>query len=206
MQFWNSILTEKSWNTLLELRKKKFDFIVIGGWAAFLYTNMHKSKDIDIVINDFKDISFLKENYNLVKNDHLKKYEIKFEEIDLDIYVPFFSALAIPAEDIKDYTSTIQNFEVPKPELLLILKQGAEFDRESSVKGGKDRVDIMTMLFYSEIDFREYFRILQKYKLGHFYERLKKIISNFKDINYIGMNPRQLKLKKKEMLDKLRKL
>jgi hypothetical protein len=31
MDFWNSMLTEKSWNQLLELKKKNFDFIVIGG-------------------------------------------------------------------------------------------------------------------------------------------------------------------------------
>ncbi len=203
MEFWNSTLTEKSWNVLLELNGK-FDFIVIGGWAAYLWTNLHKSKDIDIVIKDFDNLAFLKENYDLVKNDNLKKYEIKFEEIDLDIYVPHFSKLAMPIEDLKKYTSKIQNFDVVKPEVLVILKQGAEEARESSVKGEKDRIDIITLLFYSDMNFKEYFRLLKEYKLEHYYKRLKNILQNFKEIRYINMNPREFKLKKSEIMEKLK--
>ena len=202
MDFWNNTLTEKSWNIMKEL--KGFDFIVIGGWAAYLWTTMHKSKDVDIVIKNFEDLDKLRKKYNLVKNDNLKKYEIKIEEIDIDIYVPFFSKLAIPVEDIVNHTTNIQNFEVVKPELLLVLKQGAEFDRGTSVKGEKDRIDIATLLFNVEIDFKEYFNLLKKYKIEHFYERLKKIILNFKDIKYVEMSPRELKIKKKEIMEKMR--
>ena len=202
MDFWNNTLTEKSWNIMLGL--KGFDFVVIGGWAAYLWTKMHKSKDVDIVIKNCEDLDLLKKNYNLVKNDNLKKYEIKIEEIDIDIYVPFFSKLAIPVEDIANYTTKIQNFEVVKPEVLLILKQGAELDREKSVKGEKDRIDIATLLFNVEIDFKEYFNLLKKYKIEHFYERLKRIMLNFKDTKYIEINPRELKIKKKEIMEKMR--
>ena len=200
MEFWNSTLTEKSWEIMLKLKEKKFDFVVIGGWAAYLWTNLHKSKDVDIVIKDFEDLSFLKKDYELIKNDSLKKYEIKIEEIDIDIYVPFFSKLAIDADEIKKHTTKIQGFEVVKPEVLLILKQGAEKDREKSVKGGKDRIDIVALLCYSEIDFKEYFSLLKEYKLENFYERLKNIISNFKEIKYLNMNPREFKLKKQEII------
>ena len=203
MDFWNSNLTEKSWNKLTEL-KGKFSFIVIGGWAAYLWTNLHKSKDIDIAIKNFNDLNFLKENYNLIKNDNLKKYEIKFEEIDLDIYVPHFSKLAIPVEELKKYTAKIQNFEVVKPEALLILKQGAEEAREKSVKGEKDRVDIVTLLLYSGVNFKDYFKLLKEYKLEHYYPRLNNILTNFKEINYLNMNPREFKLKKKEIIDRLK--
>ena len=54
MDFWNDTLTEKSWNIMVGL--KGFDFIVIGGWAAYLWTKMHKSKDVDIVIKNFEDL------------------------------------------------------------------------------------------------------------------------------------------------------
>ena len=202
MDFWNNTLTEKSWNIMLGL--KGFDFVVIGGWAAYLWTKMHKSKDVDIVIKNFEDLDKLRKKYTLVKNDNLKKYEIKIEEIDIDIYVPFFSKLAIPVEDIVNHTTKIQNFEVVKPELLLVLKQGAEFDRGTSVKGEKDRIDIATLLFNVEIDFKEYFNLLKKYKIEHFYERLKRIMLNFKDTKYIEINPRELKIKKKEIMEKMR--
>ncbi len=205
MEFWNSTLTEKSWRILLELRKKNFDLIVIGGWAAYLWTNLNKSKDIDIVIKNFDNLALIKKDYDLIKNNNLKKYEIKIEEVDIDIYVPFFSKLAIPPDEIRNYTTIIQNLEVVNPEPLLILKQGAEQDREKSVKGEKDRIDIMTLLFYSDINFREYFRLLKKYKLEHFYKRLGNIILNFKEIKYINTNPREFKLKKQEILNKLKK-
>ncbi|PIN72876.1 hypothetical protein COV22_02060, partial [Candidatus Woesearchaeota archaeon CG10_big_fil_rev_8_21_14_0_10_47_5] len=169
MEFWNSALTEKSWNALVQLRQKKFDFIVIGGWAAYLWTRLHKSKDVDIVIKNFEDLAILKRGYDLVKNDHLKKYEIKVEEIDIDIYVPYFSELTIPADELINHAAVVQGFEVVKPEALLILKQGAELDRERSVKGGKDRIDIMTLILYADIDFDEYFKLLKKYKLEFFY-------------------------------------
>jgi len=147
MEFWNSLLTEKSWNILLELSKEPFDFILIGGWAAYLWTNLHKSKDVDIVLEDIQALDYLKKKYNLKKNDNLKKYEIQFEEIDVDIYVPFYSKLAIPAEEIKKYATRIKGLKVVKPEALLILKQGAELERKESVKGNKD----ITCLFRDKL-------------------------------------------------------
>jgi len=205
MEYWNSLLTEKSWRILQELSKQQFRFILIGGWAAYLWTKLHKSKDIDIIV-DVKDLLPLKRKYTLRKNDNLKKYEIKIDEIDIDIYVPFFSRLTIPLDEIYSYTTRIEGFEVIKPEVLLILKQGAEKDREYSVKGEKDRIDIMGLVSFYEMDFKEYYNILKKYKIEHFYERLKKIISNFTDLKYLDINPRQLKLKKKELLEKLKKI
>jgi len=53
MEFWNNTLTEKSWKILQQLKKENFDFVLIGGWAAYLWTKLHKSKDIDIVIKNF---------------------------------------------------------------------------------------------------------------------------------------------------------
>ncbi len=203
-EFWNSLLTEKSWDLLKELEKQPFNFILIGGWAAYLWTKLHKSKDIDIALKQLKDLDYLKSNYDLIKNENLKKYEIKFEEVDVDIYVPYYSKISIPVEDIKEYTTKIEGFETVIPEALLILKQGAEIDRKDSVKGGKDQIDIMTLLFYTEIDFKKYYGLLKKYNLENFYSRLKEIIKNFKEIEYLNLNPRQFKLKKKEILKNLK--
>ncbi len=205
MEFWNSLLTEKSWKILQDLSKKNFNFILIGGWAAYLWTNLHKSKDIDIIIPDFTDLDYIKQHYALKKNEILKKYEIQFEEIDVDIYVPYYSKLILPIEEIIKYTTKRESLTVVQPEILLILKQGAEADREHSTKGLKDRVDIMTLLYYVDIDFGQYHQLLQKHKLEPFYSRLQKIISDFTEIKYVDMNPRQWKLKKRELLQKLKK-
>lgn len=203
--FWNSAITEKSFNILLGLKKLPFEFVVIGGWAAYLWTKAHKSKDIDILLKNFEDMKYLKEHYILKKNDNLKKYEIKMEEIDIDIYVPFYSRLALPLGECLKHTAKIDGIEVVSPEILLILKQGAEFDRRDSVKGAKDRIDVMSLLIYSPVDFRKYSVLLKSNKLEHYYERLKVIVNSFKDIEYIGLNPREFKLKKQEILERLKK-
>ncbi len=203
MEFWNSLLTEKSWKILQGLKKEPYHFIVIGGWAAFLWTRQHKSKDIDIILPNIKDLDFLKQKYDLKKNDNLKKYEICFGEIDLDIYVPYYSRLTLPVEDIKKETVKIEGIEVVSPEILLILKQGAELDRRDSVKGQKDRIDIMTLVCFAPIDFKKYLLLLKKYNLDEYRVRLKEIIATFTDIKYLNINQREYAKIKKELLKKM---
>lgn len=200
MDFWNSQLTEKSWKLLQKLREK-YNFILIGGWAAYLWTKQQKSKDIDIVV-DIAELQNLKQE-NLSKNDSLKKYEIKFEDVDVDIYVPYFSKLAIPAEDLHEYASKTEGFNVAVPEALLVLKQGAEADRENSVKGEKDRLDIVSLLFFSEPNLKKYSLILKKYSLEDFVEKLISILRNFTDYSSLNLTQRELKLKKQQILKNL---
>jgi len=202
-EFWNSLLTEKSWEILQELRKD-YNFILIGGWAVYLLTKQKKSKDIDIVIGLDELKKFKKDGLN--KNIHLMKYEIKKGEVDIDIYVDYFSKLAIPVEDIKNYTIKTEGFTVTCPELLLILKQSAQKNRENSVKGEKDRIDIISLLFFSGINFNKYNKILKKYKIDFWFDELKKVITNFKDYDAIGITPRELKIKKKKILLEIKKI
>jgi len=202
MDFWNDMLTDKSWKILQRI--KEYDFVLIGGWAAFLWTNLHKSKDIDIIMRRIEDLEIIRKNFDLRKNPNLRKYEIKIEEIDIDIYVPYYSQIAIPIEDLVMHTTKIQGFRVVKPEALLILKQGAEEDREHSVKGQKDRIDIMTLLSYTDVNIMQYLQLLEKYKLKHYESRLRMIVREFADAKYLDMTPRELKLKKKAILESLR--
>jgi len=201
MDYWNSLVTEKSWNLLKEVNKK-IKFTLIGGWAVYLWAKSHKSKDIDIVV-DFKELEKIKLEYDLKKNDNLKKYEIIIEEIDIDIYVPYYSKLAVPIGDIINNCAKVENFNVAKPEILLILKQSAELDRADSEKGLKDRIDILDILFRCGINFDEYRNKLKKYRLMHYKERLIKILNEFKELKYLNLNPREFKLKKNEILNKL---
>lgn len=200
MEYWHDMQTEKSWAVLKEI-KGRFKFILIGGWAVYLWARTHKSKDIDIIV-DFKTLSELKSLYDLRKNDILKKYEIKINGIDIDIYVKHYSQLALSLESME--AARIEGFAVAKPEFLLILKQSAEEERRESEKGEKDRVDIISLLLRCDIDFRKYRFLLKKNKKEHFMARLVSIIKTFSEPDYFGMNPRQFKLAKKAVLDKLR--
>lgn len=202
-EFWSSILTEKSWQILQQL-KREYNFVLIGGWAVFLLTRQKKSKDIDIVVG-INELQKLKKD-NLTKNEKLKKYEIKKDEIDIDIYVEYFSKLIIPPEDIKNYTIGIEGFNVLKPEVLLILKQNAYNDRKYSVKGEKDLIDIVSLIFFSEIDFKGYKEILLKYNTEKYIDELINIIANFNDYSLFDLNPKELKTKKNIFLKMLKRL
>jgi len=189
------MLTEKSWKVLQSI-KGKFSFILIGGWAAYLWTRGPKSKDIDVIV-DFPTLEKLKAEHELRKNDHLKKYEIKIEGIDIHIYVPHYSKL--PIQDFE--TSTIEGFKVVRPEVLLILKQAAHLERKHSEKGLKDELDIISLLLKTGIDFGKYKQILKENGLKGYVESLKKIVKSGQ--HDFGMSPRQLKLKKQELMEKL---
>ena len=196
MDYWNDIIVERSWKILQKL-KGKFEFILIGGWANYFWTRKFKSKDIDIVV-DFDTLERLKKEYDLRKNEKLRKYEIKMDEVDIDIYVCFYSDLTIPLEKIRK--TKIEGFDVVKIEDLLVLKQGAEMDRKESEKGEKDRLDILSLLFYCDVNFTDYYEILKKIKREDFYDTLIKIVRDFKEYKYFNMTPRELKLSKREAI------
>ncbi len=132
-ELYHDLITEKSFKTLQDL-KRKFKFILIGGWAVFLYTKALKSKDIDIII-DYDELGKLKKEFDITKNERLKKYEAKIEEIDVDIYLPHFSNIGLPIEEIGNYIQSLGGFKVPIPEILLILKTYTFLQRKGTTKG-----------------------------------------------------------------------
>jgi len=206
MEFWPELLTKASWERLV-LLKKEFKFILIGGWAAYLHTGLHKSKDIDIIV-DYDVLKKLEQKYDLIKNNNLKKYEIKSGKFDIDIYVPYFSNLAIPLEDLSNQTIMIKGINTLGAEPLLILKQGAELDRRNSIKGEKDAIDIITIILRSDINWKTYTNLLKKYKKEKFKEELTFIINNFSDknIHYLEINFNEFKKWKKKIIESLKRL
>lgn len=196
MEYYQDLITKKSFKILQEL-KRQYKFILIGGWAVFLYTHSLKSKDIDLII-DYDELEKFRENFDLIKNDHLKKYEIIIDETDIDIYVPFYSNPGIPAEEIKKYSQSLEGFVVPRPEILLILKQKAYLGRLSSPKGQKDKIDIIGLLNSDLIDFKFYKKILKKYNLESYLRELKSLLQLINQVPELKLNQFQYsKLKKK---------
>ena len=60
MAYYHDIVTQKSWEELKKLNKK-VKFVLIGGWATYLYTKELKSKDIDIYLPHYSEIGIPKE-------------------------------------------------------------------------------------------------------------------------------------------------
>ena len=125
--FYQQFLTDKSF-TILSSLKKQFKFTLIGGWAVYFYTNSLKSKDIDMIV-DFSQLEKFKNEFTIEKNERLKKYQIKIEEIDIDIYLPFYSDLGLPVEKIVKKTTSVNGFTLLEKEVLLLTKLKAYQDR-----------------------------------------------------------------------------
>lgn len=144
MNYYRDQVTQKSWQILTGL-SSKYQFVLIGGWAVWLYTKQLKSKDIDIVV-DLGQLGKLSEDFDLVKNERLSKYEIRQEEIQIDVYTPFYSKLGVAAEDLIKFANNVDGFRVPPPEILLNLKLVAYQGRKGSDKGRKDLLDMVSLL------------------------------------------------------------
>lgn len=204
MDFWNSDITEASWRGLQELRKE-IDFVLIGGWAIYLYSKLQKSMDIDIIIN-YDALRALEGKYTLNKNARLKKYEIKMNRYDIDIYLPNYSIFPIPTKEIiSKYSTHIEGFCVPIPEALMVLKLGAAVDRGKSAKGEKDAIDILGLLFYSQLDVSLLKKILSEYGLMAYTDVLISILNNFdrKSLNYLNLNENSFSKFKRKYIDEI---
>lgn len=207
-EHWHDTITEKSWNILLELVKsKEFKFTVIGGWAVYLHTRALKSKDIDLVLENWEELDKLKNLYNLRKNDRLFKYEFFKDGIEVDIYVPGFSKLAIPCEELVKLSGIVEGIKTLAPEPLLLLKQEAELNRRGSIKGEKDIEDVLSILSFCEIDFELYKELVTKYNLDDYPGILRKlIVQEQKRLGNFFMNQGEPKNKKKIWLESLKKV
>lgn len=200
-QFYQNIVTQKSWEQL-QLIKKQFKCILIGGWAVYLFTKNLKSKDIDLIIN-FEALEKLKSIYEIYKNERLKKYEIKQGGIDIDIYLPYYSRLGLPVEKIISYTEKIETFSVLKKEVLLFTKLAAYIERKASVKGQKDKIDIMSLVLLPDIDFSIFKNFLSKNRKSQYIKILHNLIIETNEIKELSLNKHFFSKRKKEILYKL---
>ncbi|OGZ17584.1 MAG: hypothetical protein A2V72_02285 [Candidatus Nealsonbacteria bacterium RBG_13_37_56] len=200
MEYYQDLITQKSFEILQNL-KRKYDFILIGGWAVFLYNQALKSKDIDIII-EYDELEKIKKDFDLNKNERLKRYEIKTDELDIDLYLPFYSNLGLPAEEIKNYLNNLEGFFVPKPEILLILKQTAYLSRLASPKGNKDKIDIIGLLNL-DLDFKFYKNILKKYNLEDYLEELRILLKDTDQVLELNLNKFKYSKLKKKILKQL---
>ena len=201
MEFWNSEVTNDSWKELL-LLSTKYKFVLIGGWAIYMYTRLQKSRDIDMVV-DYEQFNLLSTDFEMRKNQSLRKYEIKFQKFDIDVYTPFYSRLSVPPQDLINNHTVIENIMVPRVEELLVLKIGAFDERMNSVKGQKDRLDIAGLAFYSSIDYVRLRNILDSYGKMSYIGLLIKAIDNIERrlLPYLNLNELSYSRIKKQTLE-----
>lgn len=200
-EFYHDLITEKSFKTLQDLRRE-FNFILIGGWAVYLYTKTLKSKDIDIIL-DYGELEKIRQKISISKNERLKKYEAKIDEVDIDIYLPYFSNIGMSVEEIKNYCQSLEGFLVPIPEILLILKVYTYKEREGTTKSKKDLIDIFSLIKKGEIHWQTYKELIKKYKFQEINQDFKKIISSQPAIPELNLLNHQIARLKKKTLEEL---
>ncbi len=167
----------------------------------YLYTKQLKSKDIDVIVG-YEELEHLRKEQDLSKNDRLKKYEIHLEEIDVDIYVPHFSDLGLPIEAVQNHTAEVEGFTLPQKAVLLILKQHAWHDRGHSLKGEKDRVDIIGLL-NTGIDWTLYHQLVKTHKLTSHVSRLRDLLKSTNGVPELNLNAHKFSRLKRKVLTQL---
>lgn len=185
MDYYRDIMTQKSW-AVLQTLAKEYAFVLIGGWAVWLWTKRLKSKDIDIVI-DFPTLAKWKERYDITKNDRLKKYEAIDGPVQIDIYVPHWSVVGIPAEDLLTLAVPREGFRVAPPEALLVTKQIAYQSRAGSSKGRKDLVDIVSLLLLEEFNWKIYQKLTKQYD-PYLHSSLSTVVTSQRSLPELNLN------------------
>lgn len=201
MNFYHNLITKKSWQLLLDLRRR-YRFILIGGWAVFLYTRALKSKDIDLVA-EYEELEKLRGEFEVFKNERLKKYEARKEEAEIDIYVPFYSNLGLPAEDLRKFVISLEGFKTVEKEILAILKQKALLERANTVKGRKDLADLVGLFALPDFNWQKYRKIVGDYNLREFLKLTKEIIKRTREIDELGLNIHQFARFKKKIFTQI---
>lgn len=188
MAYYHDILTTKSWEELKRIRGQ-LDFVLIGGWAVYLYTKALKSKDIDILIS-YAGLDKLRLLYpNVYKNERLSKYEAVLEDIQVDGYLPHFSKIGLPVEELMQHTKLVDGFTVLDPSYLMVLKIVAYADRKGTSKGRKDFLDLVSLVKSGAPKFSEVAYIAQ---INEFDRQFNQFLNDFmmtSEVKELGLNP-----------------
>lgn len=202
MEYYHSLVTEKSFQFLQQL-KQNYQFVLIGGWAVFLYAHSLKSKDIDIIL-DYAELGKIREEHEIFKNDRLKKYELKTGEFDVDIYLPHYSELGIDIEEIKKRTKIKEGFLAPFPEVLFLLKLFAWRQRRGSPKGQKDELDIFSLAVLPEFNWESYQALVADFNFGAYHGLFLELLSKTVRVKELDFNEQKFSKIKRIILEKIK--
>lgn len=200
MAYYHDLVTEKSWRELQQLHQR-IDFVLIGGWAVYLYTQALKSKDIDVVI-DYHQLPALQKYYDLTKNDRLKKYQARRGEVEIDIYLPHYSELGIPVEELILHTHSLEGFGVLKLEYLLALKIYTLSQRGRSAKGKKDLLDVISLLEMGNANVKQVQALLTQHGLSSSWKTFQQFLSEYTHIPELGLSAHAYAKLKRQLIKK----
>jgi hypothetical protein len=127
------------------------DAVILGGWATFFRAAVAKSHDIDVIV-DHPTLDKLKLKHQLSASQHIsgRKFELKVEDVAVDVYPVFQSRLGqklkLPVEALIERTDRVGGIQVLTPEAQFVAKMAALLDRPDSLAGEKDRREMVALL------------------------------------------------------------
>lgn len=198
MAYYHDLVTEKSWEELVKLIKLA-PCVLIGGWAVYLYTKALRSKDIDILIN-FDALSILKDQYSITRNDRLKKYHATRDVVDIDMYLPHYSRIGIPIEELMDKTRVLDGFTVIDSDYLCVLKLYVLAQRGRTPKGRKDFLDILSLFRARVVNGGRIAKIVETFQLSKVNARLREFLSESHSIPELDLTVHSYGKLKREMI------
>lgn len=201
MEYYHELVTQKSWEELQKL-PQLINFILIGGWAVYLYTKALKSKDVDIICQ-FDQLPILKKHYSISKNDRLKKYEARKDEVQIDIYLPHYSRLGLPTEDLLKHYQSLEGFNLLDPNFLGVLKLNLISQRGRTIKGRKDLLDFLSLYKAQKLSLKTIRDIVKQYKLSFLIKNFIELLKEENQISELNLSTYQFAKMKKEILASL---
>jgi hypothetical protein len=152
-------MPDASWNHLLSLTQRisrEFpDAVFIGGVAVAQYAKQRNpileeaSHDADLYLS-LLGKNEMRDRYEVLRNERLGKDSVLVDGEDFDLYIERQHRLAVPYDQIRANSTTINDIRVASLEHLLILKLDAAADRLGSAKGDKDQRDIARIVMLLE--------------------------------------------------------
>ncbi|MFH1192258.1 MAG: hypothetical protein V1655_02165 [bacterium] len=124
-------------------------------------------------------------------------------EFDIDIYLPHYSKIGFPLEELKNHIRIVDGFKVPRAEILLALKLFAYHDRKKSVKGDKDKIDIISILDAIAIDWKFLKITNKKDKSVPFIEEIKEILSSINKIEELSLTEHKYSKLKRKIINEI---
>lgn len=163
-QYWNRESTNASLR-LLRSMPKELDFVLIGGWAVYMYIGAQKSQDIDIVIG-YDHINYFRQfGINEYRGGKVRYSNVNGVIVDLFIEDYIDTDMPFPSAIIGDNYVKIENIKVVDKNLLLLLKLWGYFSADE-IKHRKDIIDVVSLLFYGGIDLRNVKEYADRFRIG----------------------------------------
>lgn len=164
--------------------------IVIGDIATYLYS-VHNKFNMELLECDYDrklliDIINLKDltDYygGCYENKCLNKYELEIGGLDYDLYLNHHHSLLFSYEELFEHSQLILDIRVPAIEHLLKLKLIVYEDNKQSIKGEKDKHDIIKLLCFAYIQNQPNVEILidNKFEFKHALEKCYEILKDNK--------------------------